>query len=929
MKFTKRITSLLLVFVLVSASLFTYVQAADFSDVADTNAFANAISELVGAGVINGYEDGTFKPDATITRAEFAKILAVAAAPMGYQFTAVSTTFSDIPDMNADHGWAVPYIAYAVSTKAVNGYTDGTFQPGNPVTYGEAIKMLVCTLGYGPVVDTTLTPWYQGYLNIANQIGLSKGAVSMGDTPASRGIVAQATYNMLGCAPLVQTGVDENGNPVYAAGGDTFDDEKGNTTSGEGILMGVTEFSLSDKVVGRSQVQIDDEIYQIGSLDMEALKADMGKRVSYSYNGTGSKKELVRVIPVSSLNEEIAIDAEMLESINASGLEYYADEAAERKGTVTKISFQSAPYIIYNGKPVRPADVNTVITGHISGMDAGSIKVISNDGTISSGEVLVVDKYVTYFANAPLTEDDKLTIFDKNVGVTSLPNVELYEDEYTVQSVKSMNAKPATAGSGVIQNETVVSIAQPYGTTKGTNVIVSTIKVTGDVTELASGYDYVKIGSTRYELSPYYRKLMNSDPTTYEFQNGDNATFYIDYLGRIVFMKKNVKSDPYGLVLEYSNNVGGLEGSDALKILTAEGRVIEPSLKQNVTVNGSQISSSSAISALAGARTVTGDNMVAVPVVYKLVGGQVSAFEILSPAIAKASLDYTLSGRSFKDDGGNTKFTMLTGTDAAEVFVIPVAGSITDSSKYSNTTASFFKDDTTYDVAAYEMTGTNAKIVLCYLTGTQSSKQEIVPSTPVYIVKSFVGIANDAKRVTFQNIFTGEEPTGESGDDAAVNTVVNNLKVGDLVKYVADDSGVISDIKLVFSINESKIKEGTGDYVPSSAEGHYIKKTGNGDPEYFQAIYGTIYDFNDEQVQVIPAIYTSTALNAGEVVNLSASGAQYYQVTKDGNNNIVISAAAQGSMLKYIDFKDTAPASATKAVVISLNGKTAVYIDKR
>ena len=203
MKFTKRITSLLLIFVFAFTSMCTFAETSNFSDVAADYAHNEAITALVDQGIINGYTDGTFKPENTITRAEFSKILAVASAPRGYNFSATTTTFPDIADMNAEHGWAVPYIAYAVSTKAINGYTDGTFKPGNPVTYAEAIKMIVCTLGYAPVVDTTLTPWYQGYMNIANQIGLTKGAAAVTDAPSNRGIVAHLTYNMLSCPPLV------------------------------------------------------------------------------------------------------------------------------------------------------------------------------------------------------------------------------------------------------------------------------------------------------------------------------------------------------------------------------------------------------------------------------------------------------------------------------------------------------------------------------------------------------------------------------------------------------------------------------------------------------------------------------------------------------------------------------------------------------
>ena len=174
MKTFKKLTAMAVALVFVFTSLVGATAFAEddsiFSDVSETNSYYEAITSLVADGVINGYDDGTFKPDATITRAEFSKLLAVGSTPAGTGFGQTSTQFSDVADSTSSSAWAIPYIAYAVGIKAINGYEDGTFRPTNPVTYGEAVKMIVCTLGYGPVVDTTLTPWYQGYIDIAFKI---------------------------------------------------------------------------------------------------------------------------------------------------------------------------------------------------------------------------------------------------------------------------------------------------------------------------------------------------------------------------------------------------------------------------------------------------------------------------------------------------------------------------------------------------------------------------------------------------------------------------------------------------------------------------------------------------------------------------------------------------------------------------------------
>ncbi|HEY8345548.1 MAG TPA: S-layer homology domain-containing protein [Bacillota bacterium] len=100
----------------------------------------NTIRSLVQLEIINGYPDGTFRPDQSITRAELAKILAVA-----YELTGSETNgFTDIEDH-----WAKEYITALAANKIISGYPDGTFQPERPVTRAEMVTMLTRLLKVG------------------------------------------------------------------------------------------------------------------------------------------------------------------------------------------------------------------------------------------------------------------------------------------------------------------------------------------------------------------------------------------------------------------------------------------------------------------------------------------------------------------------------------------------------------------------------------------------------------------------------------------------------------------------------------------------------------------------------------------------------------------------------------------------------------
>ena len=122
-------------------------QTNDYTDVPADAWYNNAVSTLSNAGIIDGYEDGTFKPDGNITRAEFATI-AVRFFEATYDG---GDLFSDI----AGH-WAQDYINEAANAGIVDGYPDGTFQPQQLITRAEAMTMVNRTIDRHPDADHLL-----------------------------------------------------------------------------------------------------------------------------------------------------------------------------------------------------------------------------------------------------------------------------------------------------------------------------------------------------------------------------------------------------------------------------------------------------------------------------------------------------------------------------------------------------------------------------------------------------------------------------------------------------------------------------------------------------------------------------------------------------------------------------------------------------
>lgn len=107
-----------------------------FSDVPKGYWAANYIGYMQQFGIITGYSDGSFRPDAPVTRAEFATI-----ASRFEKLTEGSKSFADVPDTY----WAARYINFAATRGWVTGYSDGTFKPENPITRAE-VAAVTCRL---------------------------------------------------------------------------------------------------------------------------------------------------------------------------------------------------------------------------------------------------------------------------------------------------------------------------------------------------------------------------------------------------------------------------------------------------------------------------------------------------------------------------------------------------------------------------------------------------------------------------------------------------------------------------------------------------------------------------------------------------------------------------------------------------------------
>jgi len=169
----------------------------------------DAIRYLYMEGIINGYPDGSFKPEATVNRAELLKILIEGTQnpdaseemkPWG--FYSEDNCFKDVPAGE----WYTQYVCYAKDLEWIEGYKDGTFKPAQTVNKVEALKMLLNTQGVELSGSTTTrfedvppTAWFAKYVITASELGLLEetGAYYYPDAGMRRGSISENLYRLL------------------------------------------------------------------------------------------------------------------------------------------------------------------------------------------------------------------------------------------------------------------------------------------------------------------------------------------------------------------------------------------------------------------------------------------------------------------------------------------------------------------------------------------------------------------------------------------------------------------------------------------------------------------------------------------------------------------------------------------------------------
>ena len=186
---------------------------AAFTDQADIKVDSEVVDTLVSLGVIEGFENGSFQPNGTVTRAQMAKMIYVLRTGNSdaSAYNNDKTTFTDI-----NGHWAAGYIKYCQSLNIIAGKSNTKFCPNDKVTTQEAAKMLLVTLGYDAKKAGLVGAGWASKTNaLADENGLLEDVNTSFTGACPRQYAAQLIYNTI-FAPTVVLRDDVYTNENYA-----------------------------------------------------------------------------------------------------------------------------------------------------------------------------------------------------------------------------------------------------------------------------------------------------------------------------------------------------------------------------------------------------------------------------------------------------------------------------------------------------------------------------------------------------------------------------------------------------------------------------------------------------------------------------------------------------------------------------------------
>lgn len=929
--------------------------AANYPDVAETASYAQAVEELSALGIINGYDDGTFGPDKNVTRAEFAKMTVAALGTDNIQSAesqeGSDTQFADVPGTH----WASGWVSEGVSTGFINGYSDTAFGPDDNVTYAQAVKMLVCAVGYD-FYATQAGGWPSGYLTYGVKLGITNGVKAGTDEIITRAQVAQMIDNAVKAPICViedyETGVWGNREAKYETK-DTLSTYIEN--SWESLLTyGHDVYNVYGRVIetpasstGMKNDQVKVRVEKSNNYDGFQVTTT-GNYANYDAKGENmyigdSKADkylftyaemlvqkdedgefTVLTIKPQGTNVSKTIAADDYDKLSSDAKTLYAFENGSTRSATNKLEvaniydvdnkmnanggfFVNNKQISIANQAALEAAVKTYIeenpTGTVTLIDSPEPGKSSTDG---SYDYIMVTKYVDAVVdNARVkSETETVVTFEVAEGRLSRWTVDTDDDTKTYD----ITLDGAKISAAELQEDDVISIAYDvtgsfdesatYTAVVSRNTVSATVSTVtpgeGDTDEAVRlDTEYVLSDGNTYKVS----SLVDSELTA-----GDEYTLYLNAFGRIAKYEKDSSSALIG-ILESVYTANG--DQKYANIITKDGE------KVNVTVKSTNYNAYRAL-----VYPDVNNTDVRKPIQDRVCEYKINSKNELSKVEMKAAvnagkatdLTYKSSSNKLGSYGISDSLTSILDTadynDDQTVTAITTEG-LDNDQEYSNVYIYDRNSDATYSFILIDANGTGYTVETKFVVYSKWGKDN----------------TEDGSRDVIYAYADGDDTVQKFVCDDGTD-IPAGIAEGDPILLKKNSSGQVTDVTPIFS-SYNIVKSGYTSFFNKAMPGtvdlaamdnmitgakewaHRLSYNANGEKKkhYTDFYFGPIIDRTDKGLTIgsFDATYTDKYVSdktAIEELDFGRDDAEVYVYDYDMGTNNRLSVGIKSSIVK-------------------------------
>lgn len=796
--------------------------AATFPDVDQSASYASSVDILTGLGIVEGDDNGKFNPDNNVTRAEFAKMVVEARGEGAVAQSQTVTSFTD----SVGH-WAVGYIAQGVSDGFINGYDDTTFGPDDTVTYAQAVKMLVCAIGYDSFA-TRAGGWPTGYLSYGNSLGVTDGVAGSvtNDTALTRAQCAMLIANTLDVPLVMVTGVEYGGltGTVPIDKTEVMDGQAGDwqtlltkyhnayVVKGRVINTSRTLSSLDENQV-QFQIESADNFNDTYVVKTDTINQEMyvgntnAANMLFTYaeaivqKDTDSDEYTLISITQYGANKTQEVKTALISDeesysysmISEAKVPVYKSESSTSV-TAYKLASQANNgtdvKLYVNGVEITADDANAAAyllnsnnaTGTVTLIDATETGSTSTDGYY---EYILVDYYVDAVIDSVSETSTYNRIYFKNNDVAIKGSRLQWDPEDENISVKFLKDDAEIAVTDLAEDN-VLSIAYDvsgaFADSEFYEALVSTNTVSGTVSSRDAAEGIVKIDGNEYEGANYIDAGALELSTEY--------TLYLDVFGYIANYEEGVASKNYAIIVGMYKSAG--EDYATVRMITPESgtpvtKVCRDEDEEDnfFTVFNGQDPADGVVTYDGGSYTKTDIAAVQNNVcTYTTTSSGVRFKEYLAPK-GGAELEYKAS---------SNKLGSYTLSESASA-IIDIDGYMNGDNSAGVMALSSFENEAEYEAYVYgDKASDGSYRFVMVVSGTSS----INPDTAVAVVQT-----NPQQTVDEDgNEYISVQVARDGQDKVTVlfeDTSAESLSEGDIIVYTLQSDGTVGSYNKIFT----------------------------------------------------------------------------------------------------------------------------------